>query len=85
MIGVVVGPCSFDGGGVSQNYYAQVDTCGNPLEGCDLYIGRIPESNENNNIFGPVPSGTQSGLGNGSGISCSNGNCVFLPFIKKNQ
>jgi hypothetical protein len=58
--------------------WAQVDTCPNPTDplfpNCSQ-IGQILESNENNNIFGPVAPGTGGNPGGGGSL--------FLPFIQR--
>ena len=42
----------------AHTYYAQVDTCDNPPNGCSASYGYVLELKENNNIAGPVASGS---------------------------
>jgi hypothetical protein len=50
-------PCTFATGGF-HTFYAMVDSCDSPGPGsCSSTYGWIPESNESNNVFGPVVSG----------------------------
>ncbi|MBI4788162.1 MAG: hypothetical protein HY782_14115 [Chloroflexi bacterium] len=58
--------------GQSHTFYAQVDTCDDPSgNSCSLSYGYILERKENNNIFGPVSSGS------------SPPTFLYLPLIRK--
>lgn len=63
----------------SHAYYAQVDTCDNPPNGCSPIYGYVLELTEANNIFGPLTSG-QKWQGFLGWL-----NPIFIPRISKGQ
>ncbi len=77
---ILISGCSVSAG--THNFYAQVDTCPNPglfPPTCPTE-GQIIESNENNNITGPLTSI----IGSSSSIITGTGG-LYLPLILKNH